>query len=310
MRLQPGRAARAVLHTLVQRVSRNYIAGPTLGDAQRISRPLAARGYALTLGYWDAADDPASEVLATYLASCEALAAPGGANYLSIKIPALKYDGGMFRALQEKSRECGVPLLFDALDTENATPTFKFIADHAKPSQGEVGWALPGRWRRSLDDAERAIELGLVVRVVKGQSPDPAEPDRDPGAGYVSVVRRLAGRARCVRVASHDPVVARESLAILTAANTPCELELLYGLPLGGQVALAQEFDVPVRVYVAFGHAFLPYAMASLRKDPAAILRLLREAVRRDCLSTFPDLTGPAAGSADSVIGRAGRNTP
>ncbi len=291
MILHPTKALRAGFHSLVGKVSRNYIAGPTLQDAARISQPLAARGYWITLGYWDASGDPPSMVLQTYLACCEQLAALAGKNYLSIKIPAIANESGMFRALQEKSRETGVPLHFDSLNTGNASSIFDFIADHADPSSGEIGCTLPGRWRRSLDDAERAIELGLAVRVVKGQSPDPADPDRDPSAGYLSVVRKLAGRAKRVRVASHDPVVARESLAILKAAKTPCELELLYGLPLGSQVSLAAEFEVAVRVYVAFGHAFLPYALASLRQNPGALLRLLREAARGDCLSTFPDVS-------------------
>ena len=293
---QPTKALRAGFHSLVRSVSRNYIAGPTLEDAARISEPLASRGYWLTLGYWDAAGDPATRVMQTYVASCEHLARLEGQNYISIKIPALKNDGGMFRSLQEISRQRGVGLHFDSLDTDHATPIFRFLADHVDPSAGTVGCTLPGRWRRSLDDAELAIDLGLVVRVVKGQSPDPAEPARDPAAGYLSIVRKLAGRACCVRVASHDPMVARESLAILKAADTPCELELLYGLPVGRQVALAREFGVPVRVYVAFGHAFLPYALGSLRKNPGALLRLLREAARGDCLSTFPDRTVQSEG--------------
>jgi proline dehydrogenase len=292
----PAKALRAGFHSLVRSVSRNYIAGPALEDARRISEPLASRGYWLTLGYWDVAGDPADHVLQTYLASSDFLALLDGRNYISIKIPALKNDVGMFRALQEKSRALGVPLHFDSLDTDHATPMFRFIADHADASAGTIGCTLPGRWRRSVDDVERAIGLGLAVRVVKGQSPDPLEPARDPAAGYLSIVRKLAGRARCVRVASHDPIVARESLAILKATNTPCELELLYGLPVGSQVTLAREFDVPVRVYIAFGHAFLPYALGSLRKNPGALLRLLREAARGDCLSTFPDRSGQGAG--------------
>jgi proline dehydrogenase len=294
----PTRALRAGFHRLIRSVSRNYIAGPTLEDAARVSGPLAARGYCLTLGYWDAAGDSASHVMQTYLASCDYLAHLDGQNYLSIKIPALQNDAGMFRALREESQARGVALHFDSLDADHATPMFRFLADHAQPSGGTIGCTLPGRWRRSLDDAELAIDLGLMVRVVKGQSPDPVEPERDPAAGYLSVVRKLAGRARCVRVASHDPLVTRQSLAILKAAGTPCELELLYGLPVGRQVALAREFGVPVRVYVAFGHAFLPYALGSLRKHPGALLRLLREAARGDCLSTFP---ARLAGNGDAL---------
>ena len=294
MQLSPVKAVYTGVHRLAQIASRNYIAGPTLSDAMAVARPLAERGYSITLGYWDAEDDSASHVLESYVASCEALSQLGSGAYLSIKIPALRHDDRLFRVLQQKSRDCGVPLNFDSIDTANASSMFQFIADHRDPSAGDLGCVLPGRWRRSLDDADRAIDLGLIVRVVKGQSPDPAEPDRDPSAGYLSVVQRLAGRARCVRVASHDPVVMREALTILTTASTPCEVEFLYGLPVRSQVAIAREFKVPIRVYVAFGHAFLPYAMASLRKRPGTLFRLLREAVRGDCLATFSDVRGGA----------------
>lgn len=295
MIVHPKQVLRAGFNALVRNVSRNYIAGPTLEDASRVSRPLVARGYWVTLGYWDAAGDRSEDVLNIYCAACEQLAALDGDNYLSIKAPALDGDAGMFRALMEQSQAVGVPLHFDSLDVGRAAAIFDLIAGHKAASGEEVGCTLPGRWRRSLDDAERAIELGLAVRVVKGQSPDPAEPYRDAEAGYIEVVRRLAGRARRVRVASHNPALARQSLAILQAANTPCELELLYGLPVGRQVTLAKEFGVPVRVYVAFGHAYLPYAISALQKNPGAVLRLVREAARGDCLSTFPDLGAQAA---------------
>jgi proline dehydrogenase len=285
---RPRALLRGALQAFVARVSRNYIAGPSLSDARRISEELARRGYWLTLGYWDSAKDAPGTILDTYLASLDALAGFAGHNYLSVKIPALRYDPAGFSTLLTRSQERRVPLMFDALESDQAEPTLEFIARETDPSRSEVGVVLPGRWLRSLSDAERAISLGLVVRVVKGQSPDPRDPNRDPTEGYLEVVRALAGRAKCVRVASHNPIVAGESLRILTAAGTPCELELLYGLPVGTQVKLAVALGVPVRVYVAFGHAFLPYALASMRRHPGAMLRLLREALRGDCLSTFP----------------------
>lgn len=295
MSFEPRKALRAGLDGLVRSVSRNYIAGPRLEDAAGVSRTLSARGYWATLGYWDGAGDRPQDVLDINLAACEALAALGGENYLSVKAPALGGDAGMLRILMERSEALGAPLHFDSLDIDRAAAIFECAERCASSSSREVGCTLPGRWRRSLDDAERAIALGFAVRVVKGQSPDPADPRRDPAAGYLEIVETLAGRARRVRVASHNPRLARRSLAILKAANTPCELELLYGLPVGGQAALAMEFGVPVRVYAAFGHAYLPYAINSARRNPGVILRLAREALRGDCLSTFPDLGEQAA---------------
>lgn len=286
----PSKALRACLDSLVRAASRNYIAGPRLEDAAGVSRVLSGRGYWATLGYWDGAGDRPEHVLEINLATCAALAALPGENYLSVKAPALGDDAEMLRVLIKRSDDLGAPLHFDSLDIARTDAIFACVERCAASTARQVGCTLPGRWRRSLDDAERAIALGLAVRVVKGQSPDPADPRRDPTAGYLEIVEKLAGRARLVRIASHNPELARRSLAVLKAANTPCELELLYGLPVGDQAALAMEFGVPVRVYAAFGHAYLPYALGSARRNPGALLRLAREALRGDCLSTFPAL--------------------
>lgn len=292
------RSLRTGVDALARAISRNYIAGPTLEDAARVGRVLASRGYAITFGYWDSCNDNPSNVAKNCLAACGELAALGGENYLSVKAPALGESGVGLRDLAEQSSLRAVPLHFDSLSVRHAAPTFDAIKRCQALSDGEVGCTLPGRWRRSLGDAALAIEHGLVVRVVKGQSLDPDEPERDAADGFLDVIRILAGRARRVRVASHNYALARRSLEILRAAETPYELELLYGLPVGRQVELAREFAAPVRVYVAFGNAYLPYAIGSLRKNPGAILSLLKEATRGDCLATFPELNreaGPGA---------------
>lgn len=292
-----ARVLRAGFHALVRRASRNYIAGPDLEDAQRVARDLSTRGYWVTLGYWDSAADSTDNVLQMYHSSARALADLPGDNYLSIKLPALQYDATRFHQLADACRGQKIGLLLDALEADQAERTLEFLDREGPRTTAPLGCALPGRWGRSLADAERAIRLGLAVRVVKGQSPDPAAPHHDPQAGYLDVIRVLAGRARLVRVASHNPALAREALEVLARKGTPCELELLFGLPVGSQVSLAREFGVPVRVYVAFGHAFLPYALSSLRRNPGAILRLLRETTGSRGIAAFPTLRegSPAA---------------
>lgn len=291
MTAPPKPPVRAAIDAFLRKVSRNYIAGPRLDDAARIGQTLSARGYWLTFGYWDGAGDRPDSVLDIYSAAGERLAALEGENYLSVKAPALGCDREKFRILTGRLHGLGPALHFDCLDIGRADETFALIETVASSPDRDLGCTLPGRWRRSLDDADRAVALGLTVRVVKGQSPDPAEPDRDAAAGYIEVIEKLAGRARRVRVASHNHGLARRALSLLTDAGTPCELELLYGLPVGRQAGLAQEFKVPVRVYVAFGHAYLPYALGSLRRNPDALLKLVREALRGDCLATYPDLS-------------------
>src|SRR5207237_6708266 len=121
--------------------------------------------------------------------------------------------------------------------------------------EGDLGTTLPSRWRRSDRDAERALELGLRIRLVKGQWE--GEEDREPREGFLALADRLAGRARHVAVATHDRALAAEALRRLGA--TPGELEQLYGLPLAPPGA---------RVYVPYGRGYLPYAVRQGRRHP------------------------------------------
>jgi len=82
------------------------------------------------------------------------------------------------------------------------------------------------------------------------------------------VVDRLAGRGCRVAVATHDHALAGQALARLRDAGTPCELELLYGLPARQSLQAARAAGVPVRVYVPYGHAWLPYGLSQARRNP------------------------------------------
>lgn len=278
---------------VVRRASRHYVAGPGLEDAQHLSGYLAGQGYWIAQGYWDGAGDTPQGVRDLYLGALEQLARLGGDNYLSLKIPALGFDPELYEPVLAQSRRLGVGLHFDSLAPEHAGRIDRFIRERHAGALTGIGCTLPGRWRRSVADAEAACDLGLTVRVVKGQWEDP-ERRIDPRAGCMQLIARLAGRAPCVRVATHDMPLARAALRRLRAHDTRCELELLYGLPQVPElVALAMEMAVPVRIYVAFGHACLPYALSSLRKNPATVLKLLKEACRRDYLSSFPPCGRP-----------------
>lgn len=268
--------------------TRNYIAGPEIEDAQRVCAVLVDRGYWVTQGYWDGANDTPQIIQRNCAASIEKLGRFPGNNYVSVKLPALDYDENLFGTLLDQSDRQGIPLHFDSLAPGHASNIFSFIRRIALPSTREIGCTLPGRWLRSINDADMAAEIGAKVRVIKGQWDDPEAPHRDPQAGFLQVIDRLAGRASCVRVASHDVSLAREALTRLRNAGTCCELELLYGLPAAPLISMAEDLQVPVRFYVAFGTAYLPYALSNLRTNPKMLMPLVKEAFKRNYLSSIP----------------------
>jgi len=275
---------------------------------------------ASTLCFWDAQDDLPRHVADMYLAAVQAIRSARLDSYVSIKAPSLAFDAGLVVEIAEAAWQAGVRLHFDSLGAETVDHTFQLIeqllnrfvdSDRQTPlpdgrgsvdaatltplllsrdRQGAVspkrlstraplGCTIPGRWRRSPRDAERAVQMGLRVRVVKGQWADPGAAV-DPHSAFLDVIDALAGGAAPVAVATHHPVLAAAAIRKLQSAGTPCEMELLYGLPSRAVLKVARDLGVPVRYYLPYGHAWLPYALRHARRDPRILWWVLRDASR------------------------------
>jgi proline dehydrogenase len=269
---------RACWMPLARFAARAYVAGPSLADAVRAARRLSTRRFASTVGFWNRGDESPREVLGQYLAAIEAVGREGIDCYLSIKAPALGLSRPLLIETVQAAAGAGVRVHLDSLGPETAERTLALLARLA--DHHEMGYTLPGRWRRSLGDAERATALGLRVRVVKGQFADHERAEMDPRNGVLAIVERLAGRARHVAVATHDASLAEVALGTLRAAATPCELELLFGLPLFEPVRVAAKLGVSVRLYVPYGEAWLPYALSQARANPRVLWWAARDLAR------------------------------
>ena len=271
----------ASLRPLRRRRASPYRAGPGLDEAVAVCRRLAAHGLASTIGYGATPQAPPRAVADAHLAAFDRLSAEPFDCYVSLKLSAIGFDASLFAELEAAAARSGRRLHVDALAPESAEATWRLLG--GGPRDGRVGTTLPGRWRRSPDDASRAARLGLAVRIVKGQWADGvgangvgANGDR-AAAGFLQVVDRLCGHPHPVAVATHDARLLSESLRRLKAAETPCEAELFYGLPFRAPVLSAQRAGVPIRVYVPYGHPGAPYGRADLVHNPAATWWLVQD---------------------------------
>jgi proline dehydrogenase len=251
-----------------RRAARRYMAGSELAAAMKREQALRAGGRTTVVGYWNAGDDDPDAVLREYGAALDALAGRPGVE-LACKPPALDCDPERLDTLAERARRADIRLHFDSLSPESADAALE-----ATLATG-AGATVPGRWLRSLDDADRLASAELPVRVIKGQWPDPDLPRRDPREGFLAVIGRLAGRPAPVAVATHDGPLAAEALSMLLDAGTPAEVQLLLGLPAEASLAAAREAQVGVRVYVPYGVPHLPYAVRTMAKHPSIALRLV-----------------------------------
>lgn len=278
LRARASAGASALIMPAVRRAGRAYVGGDTVQDALTIAHRLKQEKLPNTLGFWDTADYQKAQVKDIYVDAMEHLANSKLDTYLSIKPPALKFDAALTEEVAAAAKKWNVRVHCDSHGPEMAEGSHameQLLLDRLGPTN--VSTTLPGRWLRSLPDADWAAERGIRVRVVKGQWPDPAAPVRDQSAGYMEVIDRLAGRAREVGIASHDvPLIAR-AVARLRQAKTPFELELLYGMPMEAALSWARQNQVPVRVYVPFGKGFLPSAVGVLRRNPRLAWLVLKD---------------------------------
>jgi proline dehydrogenase len=104
----------------------------------------------------------------------------------------------------------------------------------------------------------------------------------------LALVEQLAGRARHVAVATHDAPLAKLALSRLRAGGTPCEMELLLGLPLRRPVREARDLGIRVRLYVPFGHARLPYRLSQVGAHPAVLWWAARDVLQDGIRSLRP----------------------
>lgn len=265
---------------LLRRAASSYIAGAELDDALAVVGALAIRGRASTIAFWDETGANAADVFNAYAQSARALGNAKLNCYLSVKAPSLNYSPESLRDIVDLCKSAETRLHFDSLGIESADRT-RTLIEGLLPRYANISFTLPGRWARSLRDADWAVERGLAVRVVKGQWEDPTMPQLDPHAGFLRVIEWLAGRARAVAVATHNPSLAALALERLRKAGTPCELELLYGLPTQAVLKVATAMTVSVRVYVPYGYGWLPYSLSQAKKNPQILWWMFKDAMLR-----------------------------
>jgi hypothetical protein len=251
---------------IVERAARAHVAGPGLDDALAAGGESAAEGRSVTLGYWDGPGDTPALVESISQLALDRLAEFGFDAYLSIKPAALGNSRRRVGMILERAEELGLPVHLDSTSIEEADPSWLLLQALARPS---LGCTLPSRWGRSLADAKRAVELGLRVRVVKGQWPDPDYKARDERERFLEIVDAVA-EADHLGVATHD----RPLAVAATERAQGAEHERLLGLPWRGQ-------DLgPTRIYIPFGHAYLPYAIGKVREQPRVALWVARDLIR------------------------------
>lgn len=268
----PNKLAASVL----QQARLESMPGLLLVDALTEMRRCQDAGMAPTLAYFSEIGESPRLVADACLSCVDALATLGDEGVLSLRASALGYDADLLAQVLRRAQTSQVAVQFDSQGPDSANAMFASI--HAnRGHHDQIGVTLPGRWTRSRADAEQACELGMRVRVVKGQWADPLCPQFDERAGFLGLINRLAGKASSVSVATHDAPLAHTALKRLLDSGTPCELELTHGLHQQAAIQVARALGVPVRNYFAYGGGCAATTLGRSSGNPRALWWALRE---------------------------------
>ena len=274
------RTATSTLQSLIRRAAGAYIAGPSLEDVRAACNRVAREYLATTVCYWNGSVDSPGFVAQSYIGLLQLISGVPTDSYLSIKAPALDFNLRLLRKIIEEARNQNTTVHFDAQAPATVDRTFNLILE-ASRIYPNLSCTLPGRWRRSIRDVDLAINLGLRIRVVKGEWCGLNGDETDKSEGFMNIIDRLAARrARHVAVATHDAVLASKCFDRLERAGVSCELELLYGLPRRAMLRIARDRRIPARIYLPYGYAGLPYRLKDAVHNPRIFMWFARDLVR------------------------------
>jgi proline dehydrogenase len=269
----------AVPRPLVQRLSSRYIAGPTLDDAVRVVRRLAAKGKLATidvLGEEITSADEARAIAGQYHDVLARLDEERLDGTISVKLTALGLDLDL-----DLCRENLEAVVVDAaargrfvrIDMEDSSTTDRTLALHRElrdSGHENVGVVLQAYLRRTLTDV-----AGLEnVRICKGIYVEPPEVAyREPDTvreSYVQSLEALVAQGSYVAIATHDEYLIGEALRVVReAALSPDRYE--FQMLLGVRPERADDLVAAghkLRVYVPYGTHWYEYSVRRLQENP------------------------------------------
>jgi len=260
---------RTIRNNLVKTIASRHVAGPGINEALVVCRWAQEHELRSILSPWAFPNESVKSMHDKFLASIEAIHNGNLDSYVSVKLEAIGYDMGIFDDLVDLAKEYKIRIHLDSLAPETAPKMLTFL-EKAVLRHNDLGCTLPSRWKRSLSDADHVGELGVAVRIVKGQWKDLGAEKVDARENYVAIAKRLAGKARLVAVATHDLPLAEKALESLSTSNANAEFEQFFSLPLNGQ-KVATRFGYHYRLYVAYGYPGVPYNIRFTLSRPGIV---------------------------------------
>lgn len=260
--------------------ARRYVAGENRRDAIEAARALNQSGLKATidnLGENVKESDEAEESVKEYLSLLDDIASAGIDAAVSLKLThlgldlsdKLAYDNA--RRIIKKAQGHNNFVRFDmegSAYTQRTIDIFLRLRDEF----ANVGCALQCSLLKTQADAQRLMDKGASIRLVKGAYKEPPsiafKDKKAVDENYSTIMKELLRRGNMPAIATHDERLISEAKRFALENNIPkegFEFEMLFGIKRSLQKELAAG-GWSVRVYVPYGKNWLRYMMRRLKE--------------------------------------------
>jgi proline dehydrogenase len=273
-------------HDLLRGLTQRYVAGEELADGIIVAETLNTQGLLVSLDHLGESVTNGAEArraVSAYLDALEAIAEEQVDGNISLKLTQLGLDLARdmavahLRRILERARELNT---FVRIDMESSGYTRRTLEVHEELwNEGfrNVGIVLQAYLYRTEADVQRAIDMGVQVRLCKGAYLEPgrvAFPDKaEVDANYARLMERLLVRGNHPAIATHDERLIRRAQEIARRENIApdrFDFEMLFGVRRDLQLRLVRD-GYRVRVYLPYGREWYPYLVRRLAERPANI---------------------------------------
>ena len=285
-------------HDLLRGMAQRYVAGEELADGVVVAATLNTQRLLVSLDHLGESVTNGAEArraAAAYLDALDALAGDHVEGNISLKLTQLGLDVARemavahLRKVLARARELDT---FVRIDMESSAYTQRTLDVHQElwnDGFRNVGIVLQAYLHRTAADVERAIDMGVQVRLCKGaylEPPRVAFADKaSVDANYARLMERLLVHGTHPAIATHDERLIRLAQQIAKRENISpdrFDFEMLFGVRRDLQLRLVDE-GYRVRVYLPYGKQWYPYLVRRLAERPANVaffvLSLVAEAL-------------------------------
>lgn len=281
-------------HDLLRGMAQRYVAGEELADGVVVAATLNTQRLLVSLDHLGESVTNGAEArraAAAYLGALDALAGDHVEGNISLKLTQLGLDVARemavahLRKVLARARELDT---FVRIDMESSAYTQRTLDVHQElwnDGFRNVGIVLQAYLHRTAADVERAIDMGVQVRLCKGaylEPPRVAFADKaSVDANYARLMERLLVHGTHPAIATHDERLIRLAQQIAKRENISpdrFDFEMLFGVRRDLQLRLVDE-GYRVRVYLPYGKQWYPYLVRRLAERPANVAFFVRSLV-------------------------------